>query len=256
MQQEILRREGDYAKGVSTYKTEFDRLKGWDEAIQPFIPTLQQHGLDPVKHTVALMQAHQTLALGSPEQKLSAFAQLAQQYGVPLQSMFVRGQDGQVYLNQQLLNQPASQPQPARQQSQQDPRMAVREILNEERAKSMLSEFEAQASEKYPHYENKEVKATMGRLLDSGLANDLPSAYATTLALPQFSHLRQADEQQNAQAEAQRVAREKADLAARARSNALSVRSASPTGAQQGVQAKGLRGAIESAFDDHATGRV
>lgn len=249
VQDEILRREGDFAKGVSTYKGEFDRLKPFDEVVQRYMPVLQQHGLDPVQHVDSLLRAHQTLALAAPEQKLAMFAQLAQQYGVPLQNMFVRGQDGQPYFNQQLLNQSAPQPQQAQRQAP-DYRSEIRAALLEERAQTELQQFEAQAQEKYPHYQ--QVKATMSQLLDSGLADDLPSAYEAALRHPRHAELYEASQQQARQADEQRQAQERAAVAQRARANALSPRSAAPTGASNGQRSSGVRGALEAAFDEHA----
>jgi hypothetical protein len=258
VQAEIARREGDYAKGVSTYKAEFDRLKGWDEAIQPFMPVLQQHGLDPIQHAASLMQAHQALALGTPEQKLGMFARLAQQYGVPLQGLFVQGQDGQIYMNQQLLQQ-AQQPMPQRQpqqhQQQPDVRQAAREALIEERALLELRTFESEAPQKYPHYE--QVKATMQGLLQAGLADDMPSAYEAALRHPRHTDLYSAIQQQEREAEDRRVAEEKAKQAAAARANAFSPRSSAPTGVSTAKPKAGsVEASVRAAFDEHTESRV
>jgi hypothetical protein len=67
IQEEIRRREADYAKGVSTYKQEWEATKPLQEALAPFLPTLQQHNIDPGQWITNLGTAHQRLALGSPQ---------------------------------------------------------------------------------------------------------------------------------------------------------------------------------------------
>ncbi len=234
-------REGDFAKGVSTYKTEYDRLKPLGDAISEVLPALQQHGLEPAAHVRSLLNAHNTLATAAPQARLAMFAQLAQQYQVPLEQMFVRGQDGQVYFNQQLLQQAQAQPaqQPRTQAQQPDVRTAVQQAIMEERIASDLQAFESNTTQ-YPHYQ--QVKETMAGLLQSGLADDLPSAYDAAIRHPRHADLYEAAQEQSRQADAQRIAEEKRAVAQRARANASSPRTSTPTGAQGAdTGAKGRR---------------
>lgn len=250
----INQREGDYAKGVSTYKQEWERAKPLIDAVTPHLPLLQQYGIEPAQHVSALFNAHKQLALGSPQEKLQMFARLAQDYGVPLEGLFVKDQQGQVFFNQQLLQAAQASAQQARQQpQQQDPRALVREILTEEKAAQEAAAMAAD-QERYPHFE--QVKATMVGLLQSGMAQDLASAYEAAIRLPQHSDLFEAMQQQQRQAEEKRKAEEARKAADRARANAVSPRSASNTGANGSDGVKGRRAALESAWDKHATGRV
>ena len=92
IQDYIQQREADYAKGVSTYKNQWDMAAPIVEAIRPFEQSLRQNGMNPAQWIQNLGNAHQTLVYGSPEQKLQMFTQLANDYGVNLGSL--TGQTG------------------------------------------------------------------------------------------------------------------------------------------------------------------
>ena len=66
----INQRESEYKTGVSTYRAEAEKAKQLNEAIAPFIPQLQQNNIEPTQWIRNLGNAHQTLALGSPAQKM------------------------------------------------------------------------------------------------------------------------------------------------------------------------------------------
>lgn len=253
----IGQREGEFSKGVSTYKAEADKAKAVWEAIAPFQPTLQQYGIDPVNHIKALFNAHQMLALGTPEQRLGMFVKLAQDYKIPLQSMFVQGQDGQIYFNPQLQQQQQAPQQFSSQQIEQliarQTEQRFQQYASEQQVASFLSAKDAQGNSQYPHFE--QVRETMAQLLESKLADDLPSAYQAAIRLPQHSEIWDAQqEQQRANDEAERK-RKAADAAKTARANAVSPASRAPTGPTAG-QAKGLRAQIEEAADSVLSGRV
>ena len=84
LQDYIQQREADYAKGVSTYKNQWDNAQPILEAMRQFEPTLRQNNMNPAQWIQNLGTAHQTLVYGNPEQKLQMFAQLANDYGVNL----------------------------------------------------------------------------------------------------------------------------------------------------------------------------
>src|SRR3990167_735844 len=60
----IKEREDQYFKGVSTYKQEWEGAKPLLDAIAPFLPTLQQHGIKPDAWITNLGRAHHALATG------------------------------------------------------------------------------------------------------------------------------------------------------------------------------------------------
>lgn len=250
----INSRESDFAKGVSTYRQQWEQEgKPLVEAIAPHRDLIQQYGINVPQQIDRYFRIHQSLALGSPEAKLSVLAQIARDYQIPVHNLFVRGQDGQLYYNQ------AFQAQAQQQSPQQsfDPSMVkslVQEHLTNERTAQAIAEFEAQAPEKYPHYET--VKATMAGLLQAGLAQDLPSAYEASLRMPQHSDIWEAQQQQQRQADETRKREEAARTAQRARQNAVSTKTATPTGSGNGAGAKGLRASLEAAVEAQEGGRV
>ena len=237
-------RETQFQHGVATYKQEWEQARPVMEAIQPYLPLLQQHGIAPNTWISNLGAAHRELALGSPQQKLARFQWLAQQYGIPMNAF-----SDEAARNQFVASQPAPQP--------------VQTGLTEQQARSLFQqEFMAQQSssevarfaadkEKYPHYEA--VRETMAQLLEANLADDLPSAYEAALAHPRHSDIRTAiAEQQRAKDEEERK-RAEAERVARAKGKAVSVRSATPTAAA-GEKPKDRRSQLEEAFDEHMGG--
>lgn len=246
----INQREQEYAKGVSTYKNEWENAKPLVEAMAQFQPLLQQHNIQPSQWISNLGNAHKQLVLGSPQEKLQMFAKLAQDYQVPLQHLFVQGQDGKVYLNNQLL----TTQQPAQSQQQpQDIRKVVQQMLIEQ---SMQQEVERASgdAERFPHFE--QVRETMAGLLQSGLADDLKSAYESAIRLPKHADLFETQQQQlRQQEEAKRQEAAKARVQT-ARANAVSPKTATPSSQVTTSGNKGLRAALEEAFDSHVSGRV
>ena len=87
LQDYISQREADFAKGVSTYKAQWDQAQPILNSIEKFAPILQQNGVDPAQWITNLGTAHQTLVYGNPDQKLQMFAQLANDYGIDLNGL-------------------------------------------------------------------------------------------------------------------------------------------------------------------------
>lgn len=247
VQEYILQRESEFAKGVSTYKAEYENVKPLVEAMQPFMQTLKQYNIQPAQWINNLGNAHHKLALGSPQDKLQMFAQLAQEYKVPLQALY-DPQAAQNFMQQQV-HQPAPQPV-----QQADPRQLVREEWESIRTEQAIKDFseakDATGQPKYPHYDT--VKPTMAQLLESGLANDLPSAYDKAIRMHDDLWQQQQDSTQQANTQAR--LQQQAKQVAAAKANAVSTRSATP--AQQGAPAKkGTTGDyVAAAFDAHTEG--
>jgi len=239
----LNQRESEFAKGVSTYKQEYENVRPLADAMQPLLPILQQYGIQPAQWINQMGQAHHSLLFGTPQQKLQMFAKLAQDYQVPLQALY----DPQ--MQQQFLMQQSLQPAP--QVQQPDVRAAVQEQLSEVFAKQDLERFQTEkdvsGSPLYPHYD--EVRNTMAQLLEAGVAQDLKSAYETALIAPQHRHLWEA-EQQAKQAAAQKAAQEaQAKATAKAKATAVSTRTSTPAGEATATKPKGIRANVEAAFD-------
>jgi len=235
-------RENEYATGISMHKDRAGRLEAVEKAIEPFMPVLQQNNISPDKWIQNLGQAHHTLAMGSPEQKLQMFQKLAQDYGIPLGAV-QQAQNGQVdpalmglmEQFQQLRGQLQSVSTWQERQEQAKVSQAIAELAND--------------AEKYPHFEK--VRPTMAQLLESGLAPDLKTAYAKAIRMDDevwtAEQQRQSQAQQAAQAQSQAVARAKAA--------AVSPRSSTPSGKASVPVATDRRAALSEAFDSIA-GRV
>ena len=241
----LTQREGEFAKGVSTYKQEYESVKPLADAMQPLLPILQQYRIDPAEWITNMGQAHHSLVFGTPQQKLQMFAKLSQDYGVPLQALY----DPQV--QQQFLMQQTIQPQPPAQQP--DVKSLVQQELTEVFAKQDLDQFQAakdaSGNALYPHYET--VRNTMAQLLESGVAQDLKSAYDKAIRL----HDDIWDKEQAAkQAAAQKASQEaQARQVAQAKAAAVSTKTATPAG-EIAKTTKGIRQAVEAAVDAHAAG--
>ncbi len=237
----IVQREREYATGVSTYKQEAERSRHIQQALEPFMPDLQRHNIDPGQWIQNLGNAHQTLVKGSPQQKVAMFTQLANDYGIDL------GQLTQLSPEQlQAMRQP--------QQPAFDPRMIdqrVMGILEQQNAKNVIDTIKADKVN-YPHFD--EVRETMAGLLQSGLAQDLKSAYTKAIRMNDDLFTAQQAEQQR-QSDAERQAKQ-VEAATKARAKVVSVKSSTPSGQATTSAAKGRREQIAEAAASLSSGRV
>ena len=241
----VKEREDQYFKGVSTYKQEWEGAKPLLDAIAPFLPQLQQHGIKPDAWITNLGRAHQMLATGDGQSKLQMFAKLARDYGVPLQALY----DQQAA--QQFVQQSIHHPAPQQAQQPQDFDAKIDEAFAKREAAQKFAEFSRDIETKYPHYET--VKPDMALLLEAGKAKDYPSAYDMAIRLHD-DLFASAQEAKTKAAEAARL--EQARIAvATAKGNAVSVKSATPAGGTTKTPST-RREALEQAYDQHASGRV
>jgi hypothetical protein len=237
LQDYIQQREADYAKGVSTYKNQWDMAQPLVHAIEPFMPLLQEHSIEPSTWISNLGKAHATLAMGSPEQKQQMFAQLANDYGINLGSITGQGYDPQFSQLAQELNQIKNQ-WTSFQSSQE--RIEQAQLQNE------ISSFK----DDKPYFE--EVRETMAGLLQSGMAHDLQSAYDKAIRLNDdvFQKVNATQAQKSEAAQRERVAQAKAKV--------LSPKSTTPTASVSsgGKSASSARDAIMQAFEQHSSGLI
>lgn len=233
LQDYIAQREEEFMRGVSTYKSQWDQAQPIYEAIQPFLPELQQHGIQPGQWIQNLGAAHRMLALGTPQQKLQMFAKLATDYGVPLQAFMQGGRvDPQSAHITNMVAQLAQKVGAIESQRQQAQDAAL---------KQEIDAFKQNA----PYLE--EVKDTMARLLESGMADDLQTAYDKAVRLHDEVWQREQARQ------AQQTHADRRSQIDRKKAAATSPRSSSPTGAMsQGGAKKGLRDTIAEAMDELA----
>ena len=238
LQDYIQQREADYAKGVSTYKNQWDMAQPVMESLRQFEPLLQQYGVAPQQWITQLGNAHAKLVLGTPEQKMQTFQQLANDYGINLGA--VSGQTGYDPQFSQLAQELAQiKNQWSNFQSSQE-QMEQAQLQNE------ISSFK----DDKPYFE--EVRETMAGLLQSGMANDLQSAYDKAIRLNDDVFQRvNAEQAQKSEA----VQREKV---AQAKAKVLSPKSTTPTASASsgGKSASSARDAIMQAFEQHSSGLI
>jgi len=238
-------REAEYKKGVSAYKAEADNARQLTDAINPFVPELQQQGIHPVAWINNLGRAHMVLSKAPYDQKVQMFHRLAQDYGIQLNSDSLHTPE-QAYVDpyqQQLMQ----QLQATQQQVQQ-----LSAIRDQEENARLTNEISRVSSNKvaFPHFEM--VREDMAQLLERGLAQDLESAYAKAVRmndeafkLEQEKLLRSANTQAS-----------KAQQVAKAKATAVSPRSVTPSGQVSKADAKDRRSLLMANLADAEGGRV
>jgi len=226
----LNQREGEFAKGVSTYKTEWERAKPILDALTPFQQEMQRHNITPDQWISQMGGWHSKMVNASPQEKFMELQRIAQHYGVPLQA--ITGEEGstqQVDPQSQWLMQ---------QVNELRGKLTTWETTQQEREqqalKAQLDEFGAA----HKHYE--QVRETMAGLLQAGLASDLKEAYEAALRHPRHGEIWQAEQDTLKREQEAKVAEEKRAQAARARSQAVQVRGTTP-GTQTTSDAKDLR---------------
>ena len=206
VQAEILKREDDMFRGLETYKNDANIGKSVKSVLEPYLPILQQHKIDPLVQISGLMHAHYTLATGSPEQKQALFAKLASDYGINPEGSEAPYIDPQVAALRQELTTLKSTVQ-------------GREAQEAERSRSSLaSEINTFAADPAHAYFD-EVANDIAGLLRAGSAKDLADAYEKAVwANPITRAKEQARLTTEALANAQKSAQEKAQAARKAAS--------------------------------------
>lgn len=233
-------RETEYKTGVSTYRTEAMQAKELQEAITPFLPELQAHGMKPAQWIKELGSANYVLIKGTPQQKLQMFQNLATRYGVPLGAIGQQPNQGVAQFMQiigDLRNQVG-------QMNAWKQDLETRVVDAE--TKKLQGEVEKFAADpKNVHFEA--VREQMAQLLEARLAPDLSTAY------DQACHLNPEVRQQLLTATQQPS---RGQVAAQARSRAVSPKSATPSGTVKAPGAKDRRSLLSDALDAHEGGRV
>ena len=257
VQSYVGQREREYATGVSTYKNEADRAKDVMTVLTQFEPALQQHGVPVTKWLQDMGNAHHTLALGAQPDKVQMVARIIQGYSVDAQALYqvLSGQQPQ-YKETPAAQQPA-QPQQPRMTEKEIEKVVEQKMLSERAATEYKAFSEAKdehGNQKYQYLED--VKGTMAGLLQADLSQDYPSAYDAALRHPRHANIWEAMQKQQAeQKEAERVTAAKA-TATRARSQAVSVKSSTPTAMAHTEGNKGLRETLSETYDSVTARRV
>ena len=237
LQDYIAQREADFAKGVSTYKAQWDQAQPVLQSLERFAPILQQNGVDPAQWINSLGTAHQTLVYGNPEQKLQMFAQLANDYGVDLNGLTGgQGISPQFSMIAQELSQIKNQWQQFQSQQEQQEQAQLK------------GEIDVFSKDK-PYFED--VRETMAGLLQNNMASDLQTAYDKAIRLHD-------DIWQKIQSEQVKSSqKEQQSKIAAVKAKAISPKSSSPT-ANVAIGGKGnnLRDQLASIVDTYSSENI
>lgn len=219
---EIKKREADFQKGITQYKTAAEFGSRMDNVIRPYIQTIQQAGGQPDQVVKNLLHTAYTLRTGTPQQKQQLLLQVAQEYGIPLGQPQAPESTG---IDQNAIAQTVQQLlQPHLQQFQQfqgqfQTVQQQREQAEQQKLASQIEAFRNAADEKgqpkHVYFDN--VRGTMAALIDSGDAQSLEDAYVMACrAHPEVSRI--LEQQRSSESEAKRLAEQKrlADEARRA----------------------------------------
>jgi hypothetical protein len=165
---EIAKREQDIFSGLESYKTDASFGKSVQSVLQPYLPTLRQHGIDPLQQISGLMQAHYNLVTGSPETKIQYLSKIAQDYGVALDQLQPAGD--QLYVD------PAVKDLQSKFNALQSERAAEFQARAAAEQATLVKEIEAFSLDpKNPYF--KDVANDMVRLLEAKAAKTLQEAY-------------------------------------------------------------------------------
>jgi hypothetical protein len=240
MQEYAWQREEQMRAGVEPLLSKAQFADAMQEAISPYMTTIQGLGLSPDKAVGALMEADHRLRTSDPQTKLQYFMQLAQSYGINLNA--AQAQPGQmpqmpqqsvdplVWQLQNELNQVRGEVMGWKQQQEM---MENQSLLNE------INQFSLKAE----HFED--VRPTMIQLLQSGVAQTLDDAYEKAVRLDP-NLFEQVTKAQQAEAAAKQ-AKEQNRAVKTARAAAVSVRSATP-GVNTAPKSSDRRALLEEAF--------
>lgn len=202
---EVLKREQDMMAGIEQYKGAAAIGKTFQNVVAPYSEIMQQYQVDPVQHIGSLLQTHHALVTGSPAQRTQLMRQIVADYGIDLGSGDAAAdntpgsyQDPATVALQSQIEELKWQQQQVQQQAAHRERQTLMNTLT-----AQVEEFAAKPENKYFDM----VASEIGDLLKSGVAKNLPDAYAKAIwTNPQTRAL----ETQRLQAEAAEKAKKEA----------------------------------------------
>lgn len=243
VQDEILRREADYNKGIQRYAESAKYAETIKPAIDKWQPYLAQLDVPPAQAFDVLIQAEYNLRHGSPEQKTGAFLKLAHDYGIDLGQVAAIAQGQAQPQVDPNINQAFKRVQQLEEyiRTQQFEKKQQLEQSQQKEQTELQSQIEKFSSDpNHPHFE--QVREDMAKLLQAGYAETLDDAYEKAIwARGDIRSTLLKD------SEAKRI-QEKAKVAGKAKAKAVSVKG-SPSGAAVPVANASIRDDLVAAFE-------
>jgi hypothetical protein len=233
LQDALLQRDEDFAKGIEGYKTHAERGQAFEKVVSPYMATIRSLGASPEQAAEELFRSDHTLRYGSPQQKYAMVGQIFRDYGINPNEAFQFLQNGAPQIDpsiapvyQELQSLKAQQASFMREQQTREQQALFSEI---ERAKEGKEHFDA-------------VREDMAALLQANRAESLDQAYEMAIwARPDLRATLLQQERDNATKTAQSTAQAQRSAAA-----AVSVKGSSPVSTT--TQPENLRDLIASQF--------
>jgi hypothetical protein len=235
LQEYAYKREEEMRAGIEPLRSKAQFADQMNEAIQPYMNTIQGLGIDAPRAVKALMEADHVLRNSPPDQKRAYLANLAQSYGINLGEVDPYQQVGPVDPNYYALQNELNSVRGEISNFKQQQEMAENQ--------SLLGEINSFAG-KAEYFE--EVRPDMIKLLQSGVAGTLEEAYEKAIRLNDDVFTQT---QQRSQAEAAAQKSSSANRAAKAaKAAAVSVKSSTP-GTKTTTKAQDRRSMLLEQFD-------
>lgn len=86
-QQEILKREEDFLRGITQYKERAETGDRFSKVVEPYSPILQAENIDPVQMFQSFAANHYILSRGTEAQKLELAANMIAGYGIDFNNL-------------------------------------------------------------------------------------------------------------------------------------------------------------------------
>lgn len=223
VQNEILRRETDFHKGIEGFKHHADFGKRVEHALSPYQATFQKLGVDAPTAVAELMKSDDILRNAPPAVKMQKMLELAAHYGIDLNQQF----DPKVAEYETRLH---------ALQKQNEEILRSNQSRETEVVNTTLEQFAKQPGRE--HFDA--VRGHMAALLESGQAQTLEDAYDQAVyANPSTRTVLL--EQQRKQLESEVNAK-------RAKAASVSVKGSSPSSGAAKTQHNSVRDAIAAAW--------
>ena len=235
LQEYAYKREEEMRAGIEPLRSKAQFADQMNEAMQPYMQTIQGLGIDAPRAVRALMEADHVLRNSPPDQKRAYLANLARSYGINLGEVDPNSQGGPIdpnyYALQNELNNIRGEMNNQKQQQEQAENQSLLGEINNFAGKAEYFE---------------EARPVMIQLLQSGVAGTLEEAYEKAIRLNDdiFSQT-----QQRSQADAAAQKSLSANRAAKAaKAAAVSVKSSTP-GTKTTTKAQDRRSMLLEQFD-------
>jgi hypothetical protein len=207
---EAYKREDDFFKGTETFRAKANVADALWGIIAPYQPLIAAERTDVPTAISELFATAAALQAGSPAQKVATLRRVAERYGIDLNSLGNANARPDQFADPQI-------------HALQQELASLKGFLTNQQAQSQNSEVRAAMAQIEDFGRNPEhryfqdVRFQMGALMNQGLAQSLPEAYAMACKIhPQVSAAVAAEQQQKAENERQQAAIKRANDAQRA----------------------------------------